>query len=103
MAAGIRSRPQEARMQRMSTRTWIIVVAVVFIINLLFYSPALFVAVNGPQQKSVDLTYSAFKAQVDESNVDSVTIQGASIAGSFKKAISSPLDTNASATYQKFT
>ncbi len=89
-------------MQRMTTRTWIVLIAVTLVLNLLFYLPAL-LSVKTAQPKSVDLPYSAFRTQVDASNVESVTIQGARISGAFKKAVDWPPSTPSASSYALFT
>src|SRR5579859_315478 len=90
-------------MQRMSTRTWVVLIAITLIGNLLFYAPYLFVSLNGSHPTSVELPYSAFRTQLQLGNVDSVTIQGAHVKGDFKSALTWPPDKSKALSYKEFT
>ncbi len=77
-------------MQRMTTRTWVALIAVALIINLIIYAPGILIALTGQNTTAVDLPYSEFRQQLNDGNVASVKLAGPHISGVLKKAVAWP-------------
>jgi cell division protease FtsH len=80
---------------------WLIFIVV---INLIFYAPLIFSSLSG-QQSTINLSYTSFLQQVQQSNVKDVTLTGNTISGDFKTPIHQPQSGtgNNTATYPHFT
>jgi cell division protease FtsH len=80
---------------------WLIFIVV---INLIFYAPLIFSSLSG-QQSTINLSYTSFLQQVQQSNVKDVTLTGNNISGDFKTPIHQQQSgtANNTATYPRFT
>ena len=87
--------------RRVSWLRWLIFIIV---INLLFYTPLLFSGL-GAQQSTINLSYTSFLQQVQNSNVKDVTLSGNAVSGDFKTPLHQPQggSGNGTAAYSQFT
>src|SRR5260370_3005078 len=87
-----------------SPRSWIQLLLLVLLINLLFYGPLIFSSIGG-QQTTINLSYTSFLQQVQQGNVKDVTLNGNAVSGDFKTPIHQQQNGsgNGTATYSRFT
>jgi cell division protease FtsH len=87
-----------------SPRSWIQLLLLILLINLLFYGPLIFSSIGG-QQTTINLSYTSFLQQVQQGNVKDVTLNGNAVSGDFKTPIHQQQNGsgNGTATYSRFT
>lgn len=83
-------------------RFWLQMLLFLIVINLIFYLPLLFNS-SGGQQSTINLSYTSFLQQVQNGNVNDVTLSGNAVSGDFKTPLHQQQSGSSTATFSKFT